>query len=52
MWFLDYAGTVSTITGISVVVGGEALLAWLIAASVQLVVVSGIDQVILFVEPD
>ena len=52
MWFLDYARSVSTIAGISVLVSGEALSAWLIAASVPLVVVSGVDQVILFVEQD
>ena len=52
MWLLDYTGTVLTIVGISVLVSDEALSAWLIAASVPLVVVSGIDQVVLFVEPD
>ena len=52
MWFLDYAGSVLTIAGISVLVSGDALLAWLVAASVPLVVVSGVDQVILFVEQD
>ena len=49
---LDYAGTVSTIAGVSVLASGEALSAWLIAASVSLIVISGVDQVVLFVEPN
>ena len=42
----------STIAGISVLVSGEALSAWLIAKSAPLVVIFGIDQVVLFIEPD
>ena len=49
---LDYTGTVSTIAGVSVLVSGEALSAWLIAASMSLIFVSGVDQVVLFVKPN